>query len=52
MLYTMQAENGIGEGVNHVAKSFVVMMAVVTYAPAWRTLRRWHLRRATRPVRA
>jgi|HubBroStandDraft_6_1064221.scaffolds.fasta_scaffold138920_2 hypothetical protein len=52
MLYTMQAENGIGEGVNHVAKSFLVMMAVVTYVPAWRTLRRWHLRRATRPVRA
>jgi hypothetical protein len=51
MLYTMQAENGIGEGVNHVAKSFVVMMAVVYYVPAWRALRRWHLRRAMRAAR-
>jgi hypothetical protein len=41
MLYTMQAENGIGEGVNHVAKSFIVMLAVVYYVPAWRALRRW-----------
>jgi hypothetical protein len=46
MLYTMQAENGIGEGVNHVAKSFLIMFAAVYYLPAWRALRRWRLRRA------
>jgi hypothetical protein len=51
MLYTMQAENGIGEGVNHVAKSFVLMLAVVYYVPAWRALRRWHLRRPSTAVR-
>jgi hypothetical protein len=51
MLYTMQAENGIGEGVNHVAKSFLVMLAVVYYVPAWRMLSRWHLRRRAASVR-
>lgn len=45
MLYTMQAENGIGEAVNHVVKSFVVMIAFMSIVPAWQTLRRWHLRR-------
>jgi hypothetical protein len=35
----MQAENGIGEGVNHVAKAFVVMAGVLYAIPAWRTLR-------------
>jgi hypothetical protein len=45
MLYTMQAENGIGEAVNHVVKSFVVMIAFMSVVPAWQTLRRWHLRR-------
>jgi hypothetical protein len=45
MLYTMQAENGIGEGVNHVAKSFIVMLAAVYYLPAWRALRRWDPKR-------
>jgi hypothetical protein len=39
LLYSMQAENGIGEGVNHVAKAFVVMLGVVYTIPAWRTLR-------------
>jgi hypothetical protein len=51
MLYTMQAENGIGEGVNHVAKSTIVMLAVVYYLPAWRALRRWRPRqRHTMPA--
>jgi hypothetical protein len=41
MLYTMQAETGIGEAVNHVARSFLVMMTVVWFVPAWKSLRRW-----------
>jgi hypothetical protein len=45
MLYTMQAENGIGEAVNHVVKSSVVMFTIMSFVPAWQTLRRWHLRR-------
>ncbi len=42
MLYTMQAETGIGEAVNHVARSFLVLMVVVWVVPAWKSLRRWH----------
>jgi hypothetical protein len=42
MLYTMQAETGIGEAVNHVARSFLIMMVVVRFVPAWKSLRRWH----------
>jgi hypothetical protein len=41
MLYTMQAETGIGEAVNHVARSFLVMMVVVSVVPGWKNLRRW-----------
>lgn len=41
LLYAMQAENGIGEVVNHFAKSALVMAAIVYVVPAWRTLRRW-----------
>jgi len=41
MLYTMQAETGIGEAVNHVARSLLVMMIVVWLVPAWQSLRRW-----------
>jgi hypothetical protein len=44
MLYTMQAENGIGEAVNHVIKSAVVMVAFMAVVPAWAVLRQWHLR--------
>jgi hypothetical protein len=38
MLYAMMAENGIGEGVNQIAKSFLVMVAAVTFIPAWQNL--------------
>jgi hypothetical protein len=38
MLYAMMAENGIGEGVNQIAKSFVIMVAAVTFIPAWQNL--------------
>lgn len=48
MLYTMQAENGIGEAVNHVVKSAVVMVAFMSVVPAWAALRRWHVRRLLR----
>ena len=41
MLYTMQAETGIGEAVNHVGRSFLVMMVVISTVPAWNNLRRW-----------
>jgi hypothetical protein len=34
----MMAENGIGEGVNQIAKSFVIMVAAVTFIPAWQNL--------------
>jgi hypothetical protein len=43
MLYTVQAETGVGEVVNQVSKSALVMVAVVTFVPAWRMLRAWHL---------
>jgi hypothetical protein len=42
LLYAMMAENGIGEGVNQFAKSFLVMIAVVTFVPAWQNLVRRH----------
>jgi len=38
MLYAMMAENGIGEGVNQIAKSFLIMIAAVTLIPAWNAL--------------
>jgi hypothetical protein len=41
MLYTMQAETGIGEALNHVVRSFLVMTAIVWFVPAWKNLRRW-----------
>ena len=41
MLYAMQAETGIGEAVNHVARSLLVMVVVVWVVPAWKSLRRW-----------
>jgi hypothetical protein len=51
MLYTMQAETGIGEAVNHVARSFLVMMLVVSTVPGWKDLRRWRpLLRRIKPV--
>jgi hypothetical protein len=40
MLYTMQAETGVGEGLNHVARSFLIMIIVISVAPAWMSLRR------------
>jgi hypothetical protein len=43
MLYTVQAETGIGEVVNQVSKSMVVMLVVITFVPAWRSLRMWRL---------
>jgi hypothetical protein len=41
MLYTAQAENGVGEVVNQVSKSILVMLVVITVLPAWRELRPW-----------
>jgi hypothetical protein len=41
MLYTMQAETGIGEAVNHVARTLLVMVVVMWLVPAWKSLRRW-----------
>lgn len=42
MLYTMQAESGIGEALNHVARSALVMMVIVWTVPAWKNLRQRH----------
>jgi hypothetical protein len=44
----MQAENGIGEGVNHVAKSFLVMVTVMYTVPAWQAMPKWSRRRMFR----
>lgn len=38
MLYAMMAENGIGEAVNQIAKSALVMIAAVTLIPGWQNL--------------
>jgi hypothetical protein len=43
MLYTAQAENGIGEVVNQVSKSILVMLVVIMVVPAWREIRPWRL---------
>lgn len=48
MLYTMQAESGLAEGLNHVTKSSIVMFAAIATIPAWSQLRRW--RRKTAPA--
>jgi hypothetical protein len=40
LLYAMMAENGIGEGVNQIVKSLVIMFAAITFIPAWQNLRR------------
>jgi len=43
MLYTMQAETGIGEALNHVVRSFLILWVVVALMPAWKNLRRWRM---------
>jgi hypothetical protein len=40
LLYAMMAENGIGEGVNQIVKSMVIMVAVITFIPAWQNMPR------------
>lgn len=44
MLYTAKAEGGLAEPMNHVVKSFVVMVAVIMVLPGWVMLRRFHFR--------
>lgn len=44
MLYTMQAESGLAEALNHVIKSSLVMFAAIATIPAWSQLRRWRRR--------
>lgn len=44
MLYTMQAESGLAEALNHVVKSSIVMFAAIATIPAWSMLRRWRRR--------
>ena len=48
MLYTAKAEGGLAEPMNHVVKSFLVMMAVIMVLPGWVMLRRFRLRQ--RPI--
>ncbi len=43
MLYTAEAESGVGEVVNQVAKSALVMLAIVSIVPVWRGLRTWRV---------
>lgn len=45
MLYTAKAEGGFAEPINHVAKSFVIMMAVIMVLPGWVMLRRFRFRK-------
>jgi hypothetical protein len=40
LLYSTKAENGIAEVTNHIAKSSLVMLAVISLLPAWAMLRR------------
>jgi hypothetical protein len=40
LLYATRAENSIAEVTNHVAKSALVMLAVISILPAWSMLRR------------
>ena len=53
MLYTAKAEGGLAEPMNHVVKSFVVMVAVIMVLPGWVMLRRFRFRgaRAASPPR-
>ena len=53
MLYAAKAEGGLAEPLNHVVKSFVVMMVVIMILPGWVMLRRFRLRapRAVSPAR-
>lgn len=43
MLYTAKAEGGLAEPMNHVVKSFVVMMIAIMVLPGWVSLRRFRL---------
>jgi hypothetical protein len=52
LLYSMQAENGLGEIVNHLAKSALLMGVIIWQMPAWQTLRRWRLRRVSTAMAA
>ena len=40
LLYSTKAENGIAEVTNHLAKSGIVMIAVISLVPAWVMLRK------------
>ena len=51
LLYAVQAENGIGEVVNHIAKSALVMAFIVSVVPAWQTLRWWRLAKVAQRLR-
>lgn len=46
LLYGAKAEGGLAEPLNHIAKSFVVMIAFIAVVPAWAVLRKVTLRRA------
>lgn len=46
LLYGAKAEGGLAEPLNHIAKSFVVMIAFIAVVPAWAMLRKVTLRRA------
>lgn len=49
-LSTVSAEQGLGETLNQVAKSLIIMIVAVAFLPAWRTLRR--PRQVARPLMA
>ena len=51
LLYSSKAENSIAEVTNHVAKSWIVVVAVIALVPAWATLRRSLRARLARAVR-
>lgn len=45
MLYTAKAEGSVGEPLNHVVKSFVVMLVVIAVLPGWVALRHFRFSR-------
>jgi hypothetical protein len=51
LLYATRAENSIAEVTNHVAKSALVMLAVILLLPAWAMLRRPLRARLVRALR-
>ena len=51
LLYSTRAENSVAEVTNHVVKSAIIMLAVISFVPAWAMLRRPLRARLSRALR-